>query len=350
MKNLIFICCILIILFKTGNVLSSNNIFSVNNVEITKEISQNREKLVNQAFLKGFDKLIYRLLLETDYRKLSNTSLIQIKKLISHYQIVSPDKKKNENKNLKVNIFFDKDRIHNFFYNRNILYSDIVNTEVILFPLLIKEKKYFIYTKNYFYNNWNDKNDDNLIQYTLPVENIENIQKINLNKDNIYELNISNFFKEHDVDNIVFANIELNEKLNIAKVFLNSRIEGKKIKKTLSINKTEDLSEKDFYDKIILETNKVIRDLIKSQNLIDVRTPSFLNVKIKLNKKKNLVEFNNRLENIDLIDNFFIQRLNKDYVLIKIKYLGKIDKIISKLKDQNLNLKLYKGEWQINII
>ena len=94
MKNLIFICCILIILFKTGNVLSSNSIFSVNNIEITKEISQNREKLVNQAFLKGFDKLINRLLLESDYRKLSNTNLKQIKKLISHYQIISSNKKK----------------------------------------------------------------------------------------------------------------------------------------------------------------------------------------------------------------------------------------------------------------
>jgi len=348
MKNLIFICCILIILFKTGNVLSSNNIFSVNNIEITKKISQNREKIVNQAFLKGFDKLINRLLLETDYRKLSNTSLKQIKKLISHYQIVSSDKKKNENKNLKVNIFFDKDRIHNFFYNRNILYSDIVNTEVILFPLLIKEKKYFIYTKNYFYNNWNDKNDDNLIQYTLPVENIENIQKINLNKDDIYNLNIPDFFKEYEIENIVFANIEIDS--NNAEVFLNTRIEGKKINKRLSINEKKNLNQKEFYNKIILEINNIIRDLIKSENLIDVRTPSFLNIKIAMNNKSNLVEFNNRLEKIDLIDDFYVQQLNRDYVLVKIKYLGKIKKIINKLKDQNISLKMIEGEWQLNII
>ena len=40
--------------------------------------------------------------------------------------------------------------------------------------------------------------------------------------------------------------------------------------------------------------------------------------------KNNLVEFNNRIKNIDLIDNFYVQQLNKDYVLVKIKYLGKI--------------------------
>ena len=34
-----------------------------------------------------------------------------------------------------------------------------------------------------------------------------------------------------------------------------------------------------------------------------------------------------------------MQQLNKDYVLVKIKYLGKINKIISKLKDQKIDFK-----------
>ena len=39
----------------------------------------------------------------------------------------------------------------------------------------------------------------------------------------------------------------------------------------------------------------------------------------------------NRLEKIDLIDEYYVQQLNKDYILVKIKYLGKITKIINKL-------------------
>jgi len=348
MKNLIFICCILIILFKTGNVLSDNNIFNVNNIEISKETSKNKEKLVNKAFKKAFDELIDRLLLKEDYKRLSGINLGQIKKLISYYQIMNEDEKKENTDNIKINVSFDKDKIHNFFYNRNILYSDIISTEVILFPLLKKEEQYFIYTKNYFYENWNDKKSDNLIQYTLATENIENIQKINSSKDNIYKLEVSDFFKEYEIDNIVFANIEINK--DTAEVFLNTRIEGKKINKNLSINKKKNLNNKEFYREIILEINNVIRDLIKSQNLIDVRTPSFLNVEIKLNKKSNLIEFSDRLKKIDLIDNFYVQQLNKDYVLIKIKYLGKINKIINKLKDQNINLKMIAGQWQLTII
>ena len=191
MKNLIFISLILIILFKTGNVLSDNNIFNVNNIEISQENSENKEKIVNTAFQKAFIKLISRLLMEEDHKRISNTSLVQIKKLISYYQILNENENLTSNNNIKFNVFFDKDRMHSFFYDKDILYSDIINTEVILFPLLKKEDQYFIYTKNYFYEKWNEEKFDNLIQYTLPVENIENIQKINSNKNNIYKLKVA---------------------------------------------------------------------------------------------------------------------------------------------------------------
>ena len=140
MKNFIFFSCILIILFKTGNVLSNNKIFDVNNIQINKEKSKNKEKMINEAFLEAFDKLLVRLLMEQDYQKFSNTNLQQIKKLISYYQI-SELEEQTDNKEIQINVSFDKERVHNFFYEKNILYSDIVNTEVILFPLLKKNKK-----------------------------------------------------------------------------------------------------------------------------------------------------------------------------------------------------------------
>ena len=348
MKNLIFICSILIILLKTGNVLSANYIFNVNNIEIKHNI-KNKEISINEAFKEAFDRLIKRLLLEEDSKKVSKIELSNIKELISYYQIINQkDEEKDDNQNQKINVSFDKDRMHNFFYNRNILYSDIINTEVVIFPLLKKENQYFIYTNNYFYDNWKEEKSEKLIQYVLPAENIENIQKINSSENNIYKIEISDFFKEYDTENVVFVYIEIDKQS--AEIFLKTRIEQKIINKNLVIKNEEKVNDIDFYKKIIFSIDNEIRDLIKSQNLIDVRTPSFLNVKIKLNKKDNLVEFKERLKKIDLIDNFYVQELNKDYVLVKIKYLGKISKIINKLKKEDINLKMIAGQWQLNII
>ena len=348
MKNLLFIFCILIILTKTGNVLSNENIFNVNNIEIDDEFSSNKEKLNDNAFKEAFKKLMSRLLLKEDFDRVLKTNLNQIKKLVSYYQIMDNiDSEKN--KKTLANIFFDKERMHKFFYEQNILYSDIINTEVIIFPLLKIDQRYFIYNKNYFYKNWTKENFGDLIAYDFPSESIENIEKINSYKENIYDLNISDFFKEHSESNVVFAIIEMEEKK--VNIFLNCRIEGKRIKKTLSIIKKDKFDQTKFYDEIILKTHLIILDLIKLQNLIDVKTPSFLNVKIKINNKKsNLVELNSRLKKIGLIDNFYVQELNKDFVTVKIKYLGRISKIIDKLNRQNIILKMQKGEWKLQII
>ena len=347
MKNFILIITILIILFKTETVLSDNSVFHVNNIEITKKDSKNnRDMLINQAFIKGYKELLSRLLLKKDFENLASVNLNQIKKLISYYQIQNLEKKDKQDI-IALNIYFDRNKMHNFFYEKNVLYSDVINKEIIIFPLLVDEKEFFVYSKNYFYDNWNNEENKTLIQYTLPVENIESIQHIEKNKENIFNINTFDFFKEYKIKNKAFIIIE--KKNEVSKIFLITNIGGKKLKKNITVKRLN-LTEKNFNEMIISQIKITVEDLVKSQNLIDVRTPSFLNVKIKLDRKKNLIEFNNRLENIDLIDNFFIQRLNKDYVLIKIKYLGKIDKIISKLKEQNLNLKLVEGEWQINII
>ena len=95
------------------------------------------------------------------------------------------------------------------------------------------------------------------------------------------------------------------------------------------------------------EVKEKIIDLVKSQNLIDIGTPSFLNVKLNLDKKNNLVLINSKIKNIDLIENVFVQEFNKNYVNLKIKYLGKIEKIINQLKNKGISLKLINDQWFI---
>ena len=90
--------------------------------------------------------------------------------------------------------------------------------------------------------------------------------------------------------------------------------------------------------------------MVKSQNLIDIRTPSFMNVKLMSSKKNNLVELTKKLKKIDLIENIFVQELNTDYVNLKIKYLGKINKIIEQLKNENIILELKGDQWSVELI
>ena len=108
-----------------------------------------------------------------------------------------------------------------------------------------------------------------------------------------------------------------------------------KINKRFSFQNKDSDKEK-FYEKIIINLKEDITNLVKSQNLIDIRTPSFLNVILNLKNDFNLVNLNSKIKNISLIENIFVQEFNKDNVLIKIKYLGKLEKIRTNSKKRIL--------------
>jgi hypothetical protein len=113
--------------------------------------------------------------------------------------------------------------------------------------------------------------------------------------------------------------------------------------------KKEKLSDEKFNEKIITEIKDEIINIVKSQNLVDISTPSFLNAKFLFNKKNNLVDLNYRLKKIDLIENVYVQELNNEYVFLKIKYLGKLDKITQKFEEQLIALKFKENEWNLKI-
>ena len=155
-------------------------------------------------------------------------------------------------------------------------------------------------------------------------------------------------FKEYPNKNLALILLEEDNKVD-AKIYIKSKIQEKVVSKNL-ILKRGNLDQDEFNERIIVELKKELTNLVKSKNLIDIRTPSFINAKLILSKKNNLVELNSRIKNIDPIENIYIQEFNKDYVSIRIKYLGGLEKIINQLKRENINLKLTNDSWIIKIL
>tara|TARA_B100001248_G_scaffold122411_1_gene91615 strand:- start:1348 stop:2394 length:1047 start_codon:yes stop_codon:yes gene_type:complete len=344
-KLMIFI---LVIFSKTGNVLSENRLFDVNNIKIVNTPSKNINNLTSQAMKKGFSVLIERILLKEDKKRLDDLNLSDIEELVAYYQTF--DEVDDLNKSIKVfNIFFDKDKIHNLFYKRNILYSNLIKSEFYLLPIFKKDEELNIYAKNFFYDRWNKISfESEIVDFILPIENIEIIQKLNKSKGNLEDLNLVNLFNEYSNKNLGIVLITENNS-KIKKVFLKTNILGKKINKSLEI-KNYKLEKSELHDKIIIDIKNELVNIVKSQNLIDIRTPSFLNAKFKINKKNSLVELKKRVEQIDLVEKIFIQEFNNEFVILKIKFLGKVNNIINELKKEKINLRLNGEQWSLNII
>lgn len=346
MKFYIQIIFILIVFFKTNTLFSENYLFNVNNIYLKKNINTSNKDLANQAIKKGFNQLISRILLKEDIDQLSDLKLNTIKQLVIHYQLTKLSEEINEEL-VNFSVTFDKDKVHKLFYQRGILYSEIEDKEIYILPVYIKNNNVLIFNNNYFYKNWNEVYKDDLIEFILPLENIEIIQNINNNKYNLISLELNNLFKEYSKKNLALILIEDNDTSN--DIYIKSKIQNKIISKSIKLKK-QNLNDNIFKEKIITETKKELADLIKSKNLIDIRTPSFLNVKLNLNETNNLIQLNLRIKNIKLIENVYIQEFNKNHVNLKIKYLGKLEKIINLLKKEKVNLQLINDQWVIKTL
>ena len=164
----------------------------------------------------------------------------------------------------------------------------------------------------------------------------------------LINLELDSLFNEYKNKNLALIFIEENTSSN-KNVYIKSYIQGKNISKSLKFKK-ENLNTDKFYVKVITESKEELINLIKSQNLINIRTPSFLNANLNLSRKSNLVELNSRIKKIDVIENIYVQNFNKNYVNLRIKYLGKLEKIINLLKTENIDLQLINDQWIIKVL
>ena len=345
--NKYFYAIIIVFLIKTGNVFSYENIFNVDNIIIDIEKNKSREDLFNKAVKKAFKELAIKVLLEKDLEKTSNLTLNEIKKLVSHYELKEEDSTKGQI--IKFNITFDRDQINNYFFVKNILYADVSKLDIVIMPILIDGNNVNIFSNNYFYKNWQvtEKNKNlNYINYILPIENIEDIELINKNKFNLELLEID-FLNKYDLKDYIYCVINYNARKS--NIFLKSMISGNKIIKSFEIqhNNSEKLEN---FNQIKKKIKIEITELWKNQNLIDVKTPSFLNTKLDFKDKSDLLKVQKILSKIDLIQNYSVLELNLKYAKIKIKYLGKIEKLKKKFISEGLILNIIQGEINLKLI
>ena len=344
-KQIIFI---LIVFLKTETLLSENNLFNVNNIQLEKKGRTSNDELTNQAIKKGFSQLIEKILLKQDAESLNDLNFSSIRQLVTYYQINDLPDKENDKELVNFSVTFDKEKIHNLFFKRGISYSDISDKELFILPLFIKDNEVLIFNNNYFYEKWNESFESELIEFILPLENIEIIKAINDNKNNLIDLEVKNLLKEYTKKNLALILIDDNKKSN-QRVYIKALIHGKKISKSINFKKLN-LNSSELYKRIITETKKELINLVKSENLIDIGAPSFLNVKLNLNKKSNFVFLNSKIKKIDLIENVYVQEFNKDFMKLRIKYLGKLEKIIKQLEKENIDLKLINEQWIIRTL
>ena len=349
MSKYLFILSIIVFLIKTETVFSAETIYDVNNIQVSGKLNSNLDnnKLIEEAFRKAFLIFINKTLLEKDIETLSKTNIQIIKDFIFTHQIISQKKNIDEEIILTVNVKFDPKKINNYLSINNISYADISEISISILPILRKENNLFIFSDNFFYNEWNKIENDKknteaqLINYNLALENAEDLFYINNNKENLELIDINKLNSLSEEKNKIFLIFTLNED---AKVFIKAYFNEKEVIKNITLNNNST----DDYNSLIMNVKDLINQIWKEQNLIDINTPAYLDIIFDIKKINDFLKFRTFLDTIDIIDNYSILEITNKYAKIRMKYKGKISNLREKFLNEKININIENNEWSLS--
>jgi len=325
---------------------SDESVFIINNIKVKGEIDINfsRNKYIDKAFSKSFEILMSRILLSKDSNKISNISLNKIKNLIKSFQIYEETYRKNEYKaNFK--IYYNEAKVKKFLGQKNISFSQQKNISVVFFPLLFVNDEVQDFYENFIYKKWTDIEITNeLINFILPLEDLDDISKIKKTKNRIEDLNIKNFVNKYDTKNFIFAIINFqNKQLDI---HLKANFDESETSKNISYELNNINNETKLYS--ILKDLKIqITEIWKEENLINLSIPLSIKIKFRYTKLQDLDQLKNIFYNISFINNFSLEELDINNSFFKIDYFGNPKRLKIELLKFDYRLKNDQGYWEI---
>ena len=132
------------------------------------------------------------------------------------------------------------------------------------------------------------------------------------------------------------------------KTFIKTSIDKKEIVKSLNL-KIYPKNETKTYREGIIALKQEINQIWKSQNLIDVSTPSFLDFYLDVKKKDDYLKMSSILNSLDLIEDYSVMEMTNTYIKVRLKYKGKINKLINNLLEKKINIKIINNTWRAKI-
>ena len=283
-----------------------------------------------------------QILLSKDLNKFNDIKLIQVKNLISSFQI-KEEIYQNNLYTVIFKIFYNDARVRQLLVEKNISYSEPKNISAVFFPVFFVNDQLLNFNENYFYTHWNKIQIENeMINFILPIEDLDDILKMKEIKNELEEFELDDFIIGYNTKNYVFIMIDYrNNKLSM---YLKTNFENNKKSKNISYN-LDNLNDSSKFNSILKKLKIEITDIWKSENIINLTSPLAIQVRFKYNKLKDLRKLKNTFYKIGIIDKYSLVELNVNHSLFKIYYYGNPKKLSTELSSYGYHLINDKGQW-----
>jgi len=281
-----------------------------------------------------------------DKNKVKNISIKELKAMIDSFTI-SNEKFINNEYSAKLETRFNKKNILNFLEKKNIFPSIPIVNKVLLVPILVDTEtdSIYLFNNNIFYDKWNEeKKNYQLLNYLLPSEDLEDLNKLQEMSDSIETYDFKNLITKYDLKDYIISIIYKNkdEVKILSKINLNNslKINNQKYSKTnLNVEKN--------VNKILNTLKNTYEDQWKKINEINTSIKLPLTISVKSKDYKKIMELEDALANIDLISNFYILNFNNKFTQYRIIYNGSPKTFLNNMNNKYFDLEIENNVWTV---
>tara|TARA_B100001142_G_scaffold14521_1_gene13753 strand:+ start:30 stop:1106 length:1077 start_codon:yes stop_codon:yes gene_type:complete len=331
------------IFFSTENIQAKT--FSINDIEISApfEINFDKNNIIDEGFLQAFDRLVLSTVQTKDQNKLNKVSLGLIKGMIETFSI-KEEKFIDEVYYLSLNVSFNKKKVLNLMERKNIFPSLPVKKNIFFLPIIVDNNKdeISIFSENYIFNNWNSNNQKyHLLRYILPTEDLEDFNLIKKNSKYLESYSFNEIIKKYNLDeyiiSIIFKENNLVKVLN--KINFNQEEDIKNTSfQNLDIDNNQDA------DELVKNLKTIYENYWKSKNEINTSVKISLTISVN-NNNTEIKKFEEILDNMDMVYDFYIYKLNNKNSFFKIIYNGLPDHFLKVMKNKRYEFDIQDQIW-----
>ena len=344
----IFFSALSLIIFFFSTVVVKAKSYEINDIEISQpfKINFDKNKVIDLGFKDAFFELIYSLIKSSDFKKIDSVKLNEIKSMIETFSI-KEEKFIDQKYHLNLGVSFNKKKIFEYLEKKNIFPSQILKERFLFIPIIINENgnDISIFSNNPIYDNWNEITKRyHLINYLLPSEDLEDLNLIKKKLDFLETYDFNDITKKYFIKNSIISLITIgNNEVRILTKIYNDK---KEIIKNNSFKNIDIENETDL-NFLITNLKSLFEDTWKKINEINTSIKVPITIKIKNDDLKKSNNFELFLSEIDLVNDYSIQKFNKEFVFYEVLFNGTVQNFINIMKNKKYNLNTQKKIWMI---
>ena len=246
---------------------------------------------------------------------------------------------------LNLDVTFNKKKIFEFLEKKNVFPSLLIKNKIFLLPIIIDESKdeILVFFDNFIFKNINENIQSNeLLEYVLPSEDLEDLKLIKDNIKNIENYDFSKIINKYFLDDYVIILLFKNydQFRVLSKINFN--------KKVFIDNKTFpdlNLTEIENQNKLVQKMKTTYEDQWKMINEINTSIKLPLTILIENNESLKLSKFEKILTEQDLIYDFNIVKFDHKKIIYKIILNGSPDVFFANMSNFGYQFEFKDQVW-----